>query len=285
MRRSHEGILGIKKDNYPGLPDILKEFNYYYQDYGHVIMAIPEVILNEAIQNGDLDMFECPVPCKYILEHGFRIYNNHVIIDCVYDNFNGVVIDSFYYEEGESTDNHEDSVLIKTAGGEPFFIPVKQEGMFFDTDEKGANLIISFISPTQNEIEQFSSSIKTKFNLSVVDDILFVLAKIGKLNWMDASYNPLVASSLKPLSIDMINGSGISVWIYLVDTKTNILKAQKLVVLGTEFSKDFQNIVNSILAKNKTVSDFNYRLQNIYRKYTTTDLLDFSKSCYVSGEK
>lgn len=58
MRRAHEGILGIKKDNYPGLPDILKEFNYYYQDCGHVIMAIPEIILNEAIQNGDLDMFE-----------------------------------------------------------------------------------------------------------------------------------------------------------------------------------------------------------------------------------
>ena len=248
-------------------------------------MAIPEIILNEAIQNGDLDMFECPVPCKYILEQGFRIYNNHVVVDCSYDNFDGVVIDSSYYEEGELTGNQEGSVLVNTAVGEPFFIPVKQEGMFFDTDEKGTNLIISFVSPTQNEIEQFSSSIKTKFSLSVVDDILFVLAKIGKLNWMDASYNPSVASSLKLLSIDIINGSGIPVWIYLVDTRTNILKAQKLVVLGTEFSKDFQNIANSILAKNKTVSDFNYRLQNVYRKYTTTDLLDFSKSYYVSGKK
>ena len=36
---------------------------------------------------------------------------------------------------------------------------------------------------------------------------------------------------------------------------------------------------------NRITSDFNYRLQNVYRKYTTTDLLDFSKSYYVYGEK
>ena len=34
MRRSHEGLdpSGIVKDNYPGLPEELKEFSYYYKD-------------------------------------------------------------------------------------------------------------------------------------------------------------------------------------------------------------------------------------------------------------
>ena len=29
MRRSHEGLRGIAKDDYIGLPEELKEFNYY----------------------------------------------------------------------------------------------------------------------------------------------------------------------------------------------------------------------------------------------------------------
>lgn len=31
-------------------------------------MAIPTCLLKEAERNGDLDMFECPFPCKYVLE-------------------------------------------------------------------------------------------------------------------------------------------------------------------------------------------------------------------------
>ena len=76
MRRSHEGLRGVTKDNYIGLPKELKEFNYYYNDgeTGHVIMAVPECLLKEAEQNGDLDMFECPFPVKYVLIKGYRMY-------------------------------------------------------------------------------------------------------------------------------------------------------------------------------------------------------------------
>lgn len=50
MRRSHEGLSAnfTKKDDYSGLPEELKEFNYYYLDGGHVVMAIPKCLLDEA---------------------------------------------------------------------------------------------------------------------------------------------------------------------------------------------------------------------------------------------
>lgn len=98
MRRSHEGINGITKDNYFGLPEELNEFNYYYNDgeTGHVIMAIPECLLEEA--EGDLDMFECPFPVKYVLENGYRIYKNHVICNGKYDPVFGLEIDEKWYE-------------------------------------------------------------------------------------------------------------------------------------------------------------------------------------------
>ena len=100
MRRSHEGLVGIIKDNYVGLPEELKDFNYYYNDRetGHVIMAIPECLLKEAEQNGDLDIFECPFPVKYVLIKGYRIYRNHVICDGRYDAEFGLTIDEKWYE-------------------------------------------------------------------------------------------------------------------------------------------------------------------------------------------
>lgn len=100
MRRSHEGLIGVTKDAYPGLPKELEEFNYYYHDgeTGHVIMAIPECLLEEAEQNMDFDMFECPFPVKYVLENGYRIYKEHIICDGMYDMLFGLQIDAKWYE-------------------------------------------------------------------------------------------------------------------------------------------------------------------------------------------
>lgn len=100
MRRSHEGLWGIQKGNYKGLPEDLKEFNYYYNDRytGHVIMAIPECLLQEAEENGDLDMFECPFPVKFVLTNGYRIYKNHVICEGHYDECFGLMIEEKWYE-------------------------------------------------------------------------------------------------------------------------------------------------------------------------------------------
>lgn len=100
MRRSLEGIYGVLKDHYDGLPKELEEFNYYYNDNetGHVIMAIPECVIEEAEKYGDLDMFECPFPVKYVLAKGYRIYKNHVICDGKYDDTFGLIIDDEYIE-------------------------------------------------------------------------------------------------------------------------------------------------------------------------------------------
>jgi hypothetical protein len=100
MRRSHRGLTGIVKDNYIGLPEELKEFNYYYDDgeTGHVIMAIPECLLEKSEQDGDLDMFECPFPVKYVLEKGYRIYKQHVICDGEYDSTFGLMVDDEWFE-------------------------------------------------------------------------------------------------------------------------------------------------------------------------------------------
>mgnify|MGYP004457709947 CR=1 FL=1 len=98
IRRSVEGLLGVRKDNYKGLPEELKEYNYYFQDCGHSIMAIPECKLNKAIEDGNLDMFEVPFPVKYVLENGYKMYKNHVVCDAEYHPAFGLIIDEKWDE-------------------------------------------------------------------------------------------------------------------------------------------------------------------------------------------
>ena len=61
-------------------------------------MAIPECLLNEAEEDGDLDEYKCPIPVKYVLEKGYKIYKEHVICDVNYDINVGLIVDEKYFE-------------------------------------------------------------------------------------------------------------------------------------------------------------------------------------------
>ena len=102
-RPSHEGLdtSRIFKDNYPDLPEELKEFNYYYDnagDTGHVIMAVPECFVQRAEEKGDFYSFECPFPVRYVLAKGYRIYKGFVICEGEYDPDFGLIIDEYWID-------------------------------------------------------------------------------------------------------------------------------------------------------------------------------------------
>lgn len=79
------------KDDYDDLPDNLREFNYYCEDYGHVVMAIPQCFEYEARLSGDPWTYEIAVPCKYILRSGYTIvhFKKDFYIVCDVDFQNG----------------------------------------------------------------------------------------------------------------------------------------------------------------------------------------------------
>lgn len=101
LRKSHKGIIvgGVIKDDYKDLPEELKKFNYYYKDdNGHVIMAVPESLLEEAKHKGNLDVFEVPMPVKFVLKVGYRMICDHVVVQAEYDRNFGVMIPDEFYE-------------------------------------------------------------------------------------------------------------------------------------------------------------------------------------------
>lgn len=271
MRRSHEGLRGITKDNYSGLPENLKEFNYYYNDgmIGHVIMAIPECVLDEAI-GSDMDLYESPIPCKYVLEMGYRIVNNHVIVDCNYSMNCGVVIDDEYYEVEMS------SPVPVIAVGNPFPKKMSAEGVYFEYDSK-ATLYANYFSPTEHEIEQFGDDRPIEIRLVVVEKLLFILAKVGDLPWVDAPFNPRLSLNIEAYQQDISDGMEIPLCIYLIDAVMNILRSQRSVRLDTKFSRELQNSCRTLLSEPMTVNEYNDRLKQIYAQYSTEDLVRLSK--------
>jgi hypothetical protein len=98
MRKSLEDIKHMVKNiPYPGyLPEELKSFHYYISDSGHCIMCVLRCHLEEA--EGDMYMYEVPVPIKYVLEKGYEIVGEHVIVDAEYDEDLGLIVDDKYFE-------------------------------------------------------------------------------------------------------------------------------------------------------------------------------------------
>lgn len=98
LRKSQYGIIGIRKKEYPGLPEELEEYYFYYPDCGHSIMAIPEILLPEAEKSGNLDSYEVPFPVKYVLEKGYRKHKGFLICDGEYSHEMGLMVPEEYDE-------------------------------------------------------------------------------------------------------------------------------------------------------------------------------------------
>lgn len=98
MRKSLSDIAYmVKTIPYPGeLLEELKPYHYYILDAGHCIMCVLECHLEEA--KGDMDMYELPVPVRYVLENGYRKEGDYIIVDAPYDRTFGLVVDEKYFE-------------------------------------------------------------------------------------------------------------------------------------------------------------------------------------------
>ena len=101
MRKSLKGLNPnmIKKvDDYPGLPEELKEYCYWLADSGYVIMAIPAALMDEAWHSMEPEMYEAGIPVKYVLEKGYRKWEECIVVDAPYSSEIGLIVDEKYEE-------------------------------------------------------------------------------------------------------------------------------------------------------------------------------------------
>ena len=89
-------------NEYPGLPEELKPFHYYFSHEGHVIMIIPRNYLQTALDTGELDDYEIQIPVKFVLEKGYEFvegHYNYIVGNFDYnDELHCVEVPTEYYE-------------------------------------------------------------------------------------------------------------------------------------------------------------------------------------------
>lgn len=141
------------------------------------------------------------------------------------------------------------------------------EGVTFDITDSGAILLVKFPHPTAKEKREFKSR-GWQFKVATVDEIVFLLVRMGTLAWMDAPYNVHRSKHLTTIP-SVPDGEGLAVHALFIDAATGILVAQKLVSMETV---DSRQLMASIVSQ-PHMADYDIRLSNIMEKYQTTDLL------------
>ena len=99
MRKSIVDIAHMVKEiDYPGrIPAELKAFHTYLMDCGHNLMCIPKQFMNE-LSSDKPYMYEAPIPVKYVIEKGYEIVDGYLLVEVLYDEIFGVVVDEIYCE-------------------------------------------------------------------------------------------------------------------------------------------------------------------------------------------
>ena len=156
------------------------------------------------------------------------------------------------------------------------------ESPLFDVNDGGANLIILFKNPTADEKKAFKPGERFEIRMVLKDGIIMMMVKIGNLNWMDAPYTPHLSKNLSKLD-KTEEGQGLALSLMLVDCATGKLESIRLIGLSTRFTNALYDNILTVFDQNFDPLEYNTKLDNIYRNYSTKDLLKFARDYYKTN--
>lgn len=150
-----------------------------------------------------------------------------------------------------------------------------EEGVLFDISEDGSSMIVFFDNPTEHESAQFSDGNPFEMRFISIYNIIMITSKIGSLNWMDAPYSPHLSQNLAALTLPKDN-HGLSLVLYLVNSRNGKIISMRLLGLSTRFTKEFFNCVSEEKKKEFDLAEYKTNLYKIYRSYSTKELVKMS---------
>lgn len=160
------------------------------------------------------------------------------------------------------TDNKYTSFAV----GDKVCSPSKDEVIFEMTDGGGL-LLIKLNSPTSDEKKAIKNGV-AQFKFAEINGIIFFLSRFGTMNWMDAPFHRQF-SSMSEFARPNEN-EGLLLHIMLIDARTGIMAAQRVVGLQHNFTNA---LLDTIAAQPSINVFFDVVLSEIYNKYTTYDML------------
>jgi len=149
-----------------------------------------------------------------------------------------------------------------------------REGVWFDYTAIGPVLVFAFKNPSDEEI---LAARKGKVELALYDDppVLFILHRIeGLEDWSDCPFSIRIYAEPPPMPEQVPDGSGLGLYIALVDANTGILHAQRLVGTSTEFARELLAAIHRQLEAPFSEAAYHERINHVYQTQTTEQLLE-----------
>lgn len=159
--------------------------------------------------------------------------------------------------------------------GEKYDFAIRNEGVVFDISDSGAILMVFFHHPSKEEIEQFKSEKQLEIKCACFKHTIFILSKIGNLQWMDSPYHPDLSTSLTELK-EAEGGEGLSLQIMLFDSSNGELKSLRLIGTSTDFTRKLYREISKLSLDKITYEKYMSYLSEMYKKYSTKDLVRMS---------
>ena len=148
-------------------------------------------------------------------------------------------------------------------------LPPGHDEIRFGTSSDGGpcSLVLKMRDITAAEKRAFKSVISIRF--AQVEGIIFLLCRMGTLQWMDAPYYKWLYPTPPHLESPE-DELGIAIHAMLVEANTGVLVAQKLVSLSTALSRWLVKAID----EQPQIPDYDRALQSVYARYSTDDLLE-----------
>lgn len=145
------------------------------------------------------------------------------------------------------------------------------ESTKFDFTESGPILLLFFAGPTRSEVESIREG-DIRIGFLEKDGIIFMLFKFQNLPWIDAPFSVHLAQAEEPVEVK--EGTGYGLQIFLVDANTGILKVMRLIGLGTEWSRRFREVAMRQREVDFDARMYDTKIQNIYRSFSSKELAE-----------
>lgn len=167
--------------------------------------------------------------------------------------------------------------MIKIEVGRPFPSSNIIEGVAINFEEEGFYLPIGFRNITDKEVHAFKND-KINIDIAFVNNVVFIVFEIdGVVKLSDAAF--YIALSTTPLRfLDLNDGEGYKLHMFLIDSNNNELKAIRIIELSNDFSTVLKNLIDKQLDEFFNMQDYEKKLANIFNKMTQQDLKNISLS-------
>lgn len=119
---------------------------------------------------------------------------------------------------------------------------------------------------------------------TLVEDVLFFIFKFGKMEWMDAPYEPALYA--EPQNYDEVDtGMGASLIVCCADTATGMVMGLRSLGLTNMMSNKLHTTCNELDKRHRPldISKYHQTIKSIYQRYpTSAQMLPLVKQEHIS---